>query len=37
VQYSDIALGMVCIGVLGLGSSALIRGLGRLAMPWGAK
>jgi NitT/TauT family transport system permease protein len=34
VQYSDIALGMICIGVLGLGSSALIRGLGRLAMPW---
>ena len=22
VQYSDIALGMICIGVLGLGSSA---------------
>ncbi len=37
VQYADIALGMICIGVLGLGSSALIRGLGRLAMPWGAK
>jgi NitT/TauT family transport system permease protein len=34
VQYSDIALGMICIGVLGLGSSALIRGLGRLLMPW---
>jgi NitT/TauT family transport system permease protein len=34
VQYSDIALGMICIGVLGLGSSALIRGLGRLVMPW---
>jgi NitT/TauT family transport system permease protein len=34
VQYSDIALGMICIGILGLGSSALIRGLGRLAMPW---
>ena len=25
VQYSDIALGMICIGVLGLASSALIR------------
>jgi sulfonate transport system permease protein len=25
---------MICIGVLGLGSSALIRGLGRLVMPW---
>ena len=34
VQYADIALGMICIGVLGLGSSALIRGLGRLVMPW---
>ena len=34
VQYSDIALGMICIGVLGLGSSAMIRGLGRLVMPW---
>lgn len=34
VQYSDIALGMICIGVLGLGSSTLIRGLGRLVMPW---
>lgn len=34
VQYADIALGMICIGVLGLGSSAIIRGLGRLVMPW---
>jgi NitT/TauT family transport system permease protein len=34
VQYPDIALGMICIGVLGLGSSALIRGLGHLVMPW---
>jgi NitT/TauT family transport system permease protein len=34
VQYADIALGMICIGVLGLGSSAMIRGLGRLVMPW---
>ena len=37
VQYADIVLGMVCIGVLGLGSSALIRGLGRLAMPWSSR
>lgn len=37
VQYADIALGMICIGVLGLGSSALIRGLGRVAMPWAKK
>ena len=35
VQYADIALGMICIGVLGLGSSALIRGVGRIIMPWG--
>jgi len=34
VQYADIALGMICIGVLGLGSSALIRGVGRIVMPW---
>jgi len=37
VQYADIALGMICIGVLGLGSSSLIRGLGRLVMPWSRK
>ena len=36
VQYSDIALGMICIGVLGLASSAAIRGIGRLVMPWSA-
>jgi NitT/TauT family transport system permease protein len=35
VQYPDIVLGMVCIGALGLGSSALIRLLGWLVMPWG--
>ena len=34
VQYPDIALGMICIGILGLGSSAAIRGLGRIVMPW---
>ena len=34
VQYADIALGMICIGVLGLASSAIIRGVGKLAMPW---
>ena len=34
VQYQDIALGMICIGVLGLGSSSLIRGIGKLVMPW---
>ena len=34
VQYSDIVLGMICIGVLGLASSAVIRGLGHVLMPW---
>lgn len=37
VQYADIALGMIAIGVLGLGSSLLIRGVGRLIMPWRSK
>jgi NitT/TauT family transport system permease protein len=37
VQYADIALGMIAIGVLGLGSSLLIRGAGRLVMPWRMK
>jgi NitT/TauT family transport system permease protein len=35
VQYPDIALGMITIGVLGLASSALIRGIGHAAIPWG--
>jgi NitT/TauT family transport system permease protein len=35
VQYADIALGMIAIGVLGLTSSLLIRAAGRLVMPWG--
>ncbi|MBW4091882.1 MAG: ABC transporter permease [Proteobacteria bacterium] len=34
IQYSDIVLGMVAIGLLGLVSSAIIRGIGRAAMPW---
>jgi NitT/TauT family transport system permease protein len=34
VQYADIALGMITIGVLGLLSSLLIRMLGGLLMPW---
>jgi NitT/TauT family transport system permease protein len=34
VQYADIALGMIAIGVLGLASSLLIRSAGRLVMPW---
>ena len=37
VQYADIALGMIAIGVLGLGSSLLIRGVGHLVMPWRSK
>jgi NitT/TauT family transport system permease protein len=35
VQYPDIALGMITIGLLGLASSSLIRALGRVTMPWG--
>ncbi|WP_316158068.1 MULTISPECIES: ABC transporter permease [unclassified Bradyrhizobium] len=34
VQYADIALGMIAIGVLGLGSSLIIRAAGQLVMPW---
>ncbi len=34
VQYADIALGMITIGVLGLVSSLLIRLAGGLLMPW---
>ncbi|MDE2516920.1 MAG: ABC transporter permease [Rhodospirillales bacterium] len=37
IQYPDIVLGMVAIGLLGLVSSAAIRGIGRLAMPWLAR
>jgi NitT/TauT family transport system permease protein len=36
VQYADIALGMITIGVLGLVSSLLIRLGGNLLMPWKA-
>ncbi len=35
VQYADIALGMITIGVLGLLSSFLVRAVGKLVMPWG--
>lgn len=34
VQYSDIALGMITIGLLGLISSWIIRAIGQIAMPW---
>jgi NitT/TauT family transport system permease protein len=37
VQYPDIALGMIAIGVLGLASSLVIRAAGQLVMPWRAK
>lgn len=37
VQYSDIALGMICIGVLGLASSLAIRAVGRLVTPWASR
>jgi NitT/TauT family transport system permease protein len=36
VQYADIALGMITIGVLGLVSSLLIKLAGGLLMPWKA-
>ncbi|MEK8090114.1 ABC transporter permease [Thermithiobacillus plumbiphilus] len=34
IQYADIAVGMMIIGLLGLLSSALIRFAGRIVMPW---
>jgi NitT/TauT family transport system permease protein len=37
VQYADIALGMICIGVLGLVCSGAIRALGATTMPWMAR
>jgi len=33
-QYPKIVLGMITIGLLGMGSSFLIKWLGRLFMPW---
>ena len=33
-DYASIVVGMLLIGVLGMGSSLLIRGLGRALMPW---
>jgi len=33
-NYADIVVGMLLIGVLGMGSSALIRQAGKLLMPW---
>ena len=34
IQYADIAVGMVTIGILGLVCSGLIRMVGRFVMPW---
>lgn len=34
ISYADIVLGMITIGVLGLMSSELIRGVGRAMTPW---
>ena len=36
VQYADIALGMLTIGLLGLASSFAIRLVGKFLMPWAA-
>lgn len=33
-KYPSIVLGMIAIGVLGMGSSALLKALGRRLMPW---
>lgn len=33
-KYPSIVLGMIAIGVLGMGSSFLVRSLGRRLMPW---
>jgi NitT/TauT family transport system permease protein len=34
IQYADIAVGMITIGLLGLGCSGAIRAFGRICMPW---
>jgi NitT/TauT family transport system permease protein len=34
IQYSDIVIGMIVIGFLGLACSSAIRLVGRLGMPW---
>jgi len=33
-RYPDIVVGMLLIGLLGMGSSALVRVAGRLVTPW---
>jgi NitT/TauT family transport system permease protein len=37
IQYADIAVGMITIGVLGLLCSGIIRLIGKLVMPWDAR
>lgn len=34
IQYADIVIGMIVIGVLGLACSGTIRAVGRMLMPW---
>lgn len=34
IQYADIVIGMIVIGVLGLACSGTIRAVGRMVMPW---
>ena len=34
IQYADIAIGMIVIGLLGLACSGGIRLLGNMMMPW---
>lgn len=36
IQYDDIVIGMIVIGLLGLACSGLIRLMGRILMPWHA-
>jgi NitT/TauT family transport system permease protein len=36
-NYPDIVVGMLVIGVLGSASSATVRGLGAIVMPWRRK
>jgi NitT/TauT family transport system permease protein len=33
-KYPNIVLGMISIGILGMGSSSLIKWCGRRLMPW---
>ena len=34
IQYNDIVIGMIVIGILGLACSGIIRLMGRILMPW---